>query len=575
MKKNLKNKKNININQKSFYFEDYIETNQRQKKIIKSIISEDRIYLLFLFFFCLITVFALKISLTSIQDPKFFSNKEENIKFTSLRRDIVDRNGDLISRNIVAYHAALKPNLIKDKKKFLINIKLIFPNIDIKNIQTRLKKNKYFYLKKGLTEFEKKKLQSLGEKGIKFEPYQSRVYPHANLYSHIIGQIDYDNYGISGAEGFFDKELKNQNKINLPLMLSVDTNLQFLIKEQLRQAMYDFKAKGAAGLLMNANNGEVLSLVSLPDYNINLRNNISDKKYLNQITKGVFELGSVFKTFTVALALEENIVTPETIINNVEKKIKCSIHTISDIHVFPKNLSVENILIRSSNVGSLLIARKIGKERYINFLNKLNLFNVTNFELDEVGVPHNVRWQDKCKLETAAYGHGVTTTPIQAAAAYASITNGGISISPTLRKNKSFLKKRVIKKETSSAINKILRKVVTDKEGTASFANIFGYQVAGKTGTSKKYGSGNKNINTFISVFPASSPKYVLLVMLDEPKIATHLTYNYRGVKIKGTRDEAGWNSVYVAGKIIEQIGPILAINNKEFYNNHVVKKLN
>ena len=140
MKKNLKNKKNININQKSFYFEDYIETNQRQKKITKSIISEDRIYLLFLFFFCLITVFALKISLTSIQDPKFFSNKEENIKFTSLRRDIVDRNGDLISRNIVAYHAALKPNLIKDKKKFLINIKLIFPNIDIKNIQTRLKK---------------------------------------------------------------------------------------------------------------------------------------------------------------------------------------------------------------------------------------------------------------------------------------------------------------------------------------------------------------------------------------------------------------------------------------------------
>jgi len=415
----------------------------------------------------------------------------------------------------------------------------------------------------------------LGEKGIKFETYQTRIYPHSNLYSHIIGQIDHDNNGISGVESYFDHTLKDQKKISQPITLSLDTNLQYIIKNELKKSLTDFRAKGAAGLLLNANNGEILSLVSLPDYNINMRKNIKDPIYMNKITKGVFELGSVFKTFTVAAALDEKIVETDTMIKNIENKIKCSIHTISDIHTFPKNLSVEDILIRSSNIGSLIIARKIGQKKFRNFLIKLNLFETLELELDEIGVPHSVRWEDKCKLETAAFGHGVTTTPLQAAAAYATLSNGGFSIKPTLVRNKKLLKKRIINKETSLAINKILRKVVTDKEGTASFADIFGYEVGGKTGTSLKYGKKNRNINTFISVFPMKNPKYVLLVLLDEPQVASHITYNYRGVKIKGTRDEAGWNSVYVAGKIIKQIGPILAINNKDFYNNYVVKKNN
>jgi cell division protein FtsI (penicillin-binding protein 3) len=342
--------------------------------------------------------------------------------------------------------------------------------------------------------------------------------------------------------------------------------------------MVDFKSVSAGGLLMNINNGEVLSLVSLPDYNLNIRKNISDIKYMNQITKGVFELGSVFKTFTIALALEENILSPKTMINNIPNNIKCSVHTIGDIHDFPESLSAEDILIRSSNIGALMIARQIGKLKFKNFIEKLGLLKIADFELEEIGQPHNFKWK-KCKLETVSFGHGITTTPLQAATAYASITNGGYIIKPTLRLRKNFdFKSRdsIISKKTSSQINQMLRKVVAEQRGTASNANIFGYDVGGKTGTAKKYKNGTENINTFISVFPTNEPKYVLLVILDDPKGAPHLIYNYKGkVPRNISRTEAGWNSVYVAGKIIEKIGPILAINNNEVHNTHVVKKNN
>jgi cell division protein FtsI (penicillin-binding protein 3) len=425
---------------------------------------------------------------------------------------------------------------------------------------------------------EKNKLWSLGEKGVTTELFQRRVYPHGQLYSHVLGQIDDDNYGISGIEYYFDRELLDRQKAKAPLILSLDSNIQFLIKTQLEKALEDFQANSAGGLLMDVNSGEVLSLVSLPDYNLNTRKNISDVKYMNKITKGVFELGSVFKTFTVALALEENILSPETIINNIPDNIKCSVHNISDIHDFPKSLSVEDILIRSSNIGSLMIARQIGKTKFKKFIEELGLLKVVNFELEEVGQPHNFKWE-KCKLETVSFGHGITTTPLQAAAAYASITNGGYIIKPTLqlRKNSDFKNRNsIISNKTSDQINKILRKVVTEKKGTASNANIFGYKVGGKTGTAKNYKNSKKNINTFISIFPSNEPKYVLLVILDDPKGAPHIIYNYKGKPTTNiSRTEAGWNSVYVSGKIIEKIGPILAINNNEVHDTHVVKKNN
>lgn len=575
--KNKKNKNFIHQNQKSFFFGDFIETTQNQKMINKSRISNERIYVLFSIFFSLILIFSISIFSISIQPSNFIEYKPIDPNSLTLRRDVVDRNGEVIARNINTYHAAIKPNLIKNKENFIINIKLNFPEISIPELKQNLESKKYFYLKKRLTREEKNKLWSLGEKGIIIESVQSRVYPQGQLFSHVLGQIDDDNYGISGIEKYFDKELKN-NKIDNSLFLTLDTNIQFLIKAELKKAMNDFKANAAGGLLMDVNNGEVLSLISLPDYNINIRKDISDLKYMNQITKGVFELGSVFKTFTLAIALEENILSPETMIENIPSEVKCSKYSINDIHKFPEKLSAEDILIRSSNIGSLMIGRKVGEERLKTFLEKLGLLKTINFEIEEIGKPLSFNWE-KCKLETVSYGHGITTTPLQAAAAYASLTNGGYIVNPTLSLQKNLNIKNhesIISKSTSEKINKILRKVVTDKEGTGSFANIFGYDIGGKTGTAKSYIDENKSITTFISVFPTENPKYLLLVILDDPKAAPHIIYNYKGQLVKNIRfNEAGWNSVYVAGKIIEKIGPILAINNNEVYNAHVVKKNN
>ena len=202
----------------------------------------------------------------------------------------------------------------------------------------------------------------------------------------------------------------------------------------------------------------------------------------------------------------------------------------------------------------MFLAKKIGEDDYKEFIKKTKLLDVPDFELEELGRPLNFEW-NKCKLETISYGHGIAVTPLQVTATYAGLVNGGNLVKPTLiKEEKKINKKKIISNETSKEINSILRKVVTEKEGTAHFADIYGYEVGGKTGTSQKYENNRENLNTFISIFPSSNPKYVLLVMLENPKIATNLIYHYRGNKIKGTRNEAGWNSVYVAGKIIKKL---------------------
>ena len=573
MKKISKKNKHFNKNQESFYFEDYLETNKKKDSALNNKLFHDRIYLLFFLFFSLIFIFSIRIIHVSLTNIELFKQTSIN-QFTLNRRDIVDRNGVLISRNIKSYHAAISPNLIKNKKNFLIKLRINFPDMQIKEIQKKIKGNKYFYLKKRINQDEKEKLLSLGEKGLVFEPFQSRIYPQANLFSHLIGQVNYDNYGISGLEKYFDKELRNKKLIKKPLKLTLDTNIQYLINKELNKALDTFNATGGGALLMDVNNGEILSLVSLPDFNINLRENNRDTRFLNKITKGVYELGSIFKTFTVALALDNNLVTPETIIKDIPKSVKCSKYNISDIKDFPKRMSVEDILIRSSNIGTLLIARKIGEEKYKKFIEASNLLKIPDIQLEEVGKPTKFNW-NKCKLETVSYGHGITTTPLQATAVYAALTNGGKIIRPNLVKNEEEKKyfKRLISAQTSESLNKILRKVVTEDEGTAKLADIYGYFVGGKTGTSQSYKDKNENLNTFISIFPANKPEYALLVMLENPQIAKDLIYNYKGVRIKGFRNEAGWNSVYVAGEIIKKIGPILAINNKDFNTKYVAEK--
>ncbi len=570
-----KSKKNNNVNQISFYFEDYLETNKKNKILKKSNNFQDRIYILFFFFFSLILIFSIKITHISLDKKGLFDLGNHKPQFSLLRRDIIDRNGIIISRNINTFHAAVNPKQIKDKKNFLLKLRLNFPGLPIKEIEEKLDQKKYFRLKKRITQNEKDKFWAMGEKAIKFEPFQARMYTHSNLFSHIIGQVDYDNYGVSGIEKYFDKELKDKQLINKPFKLTIDSNIQYIINKDLNEAIETFNATGGGALLMDVNTGDIISLVSLPNFNINKRADIKNKKYINKITKGIYELGSIFKTFTVALALEHNLVSADTIIEEIPKKIKCSIHEITDMKEHPKNLSVEDILVRSSNVGSVLLAQKVGEQNFKDFIEKTKLIKNPEIELEEVGVPNQFKW-NRCKLETISFGHGITTTPLQVTALYAAMSNGGKLIKPSLIKERKIEKpKKIISIDTSAKLNNILRKVVNSKEGTASLANKDGYYVGGKTGTAESYGNNNDRINTFISIFPTNRPKYTLFVMLENPKINRELIYNYRGVKTKAPYNTSGWNSVYVAGKIIEKIGPILAINNEEFNDLYVAEKFN
>ena len=487
------------------------------------------------------------------------------------RADILDNNGNFLAKTLPTTDIGINPNLIIDKKKLLINLRLIFSDKDFVIINKKIDKKKFFYLEKKISQEKYKQLRMLGDKSIIFEEKLSRIYTHKNLFSHIIGQIDNDNNGISGIENFFDQDLKTRKK---PLELTVDTNIQYLIREELLKYQEIFNSIGSSSILMNVDNGNILSMISLPDFNLNKRQNIEDKNYINRNTKGVYELGSVFKTFTVAAGFHEGVVEPDTEYLNLEKKLKCGKFVIREYSdKTPTDLTVEEILIRSGNIGSVRIGQKLGIEKFRAFLQNIGVINKIDFDIEEVGTPIPFNW-GKCKLATASYGHGITTTPLQLAKGYSIIVNGGFDIKPTLIKKdiKNNLKKRKILNEgVSNKINIILRKIVTNKEGTASQANVLGYEIGGKTGTAEKAVKGgySKNkINTFIGIFPISKPKYVLLVLLDEPKINDEYIYHYRdgsGFKLKGSpRNTAGWTSVEVAGKIIEKIGPILATKYRE-----------
>ena len=560
---------------KSFYFEDYVESefvgNFENNNIIK--VSLNRVIFLFCIFFSLILIFSIKITYLSLSSEKNIYINHNKSSFVNKRRDIVDRNGSVVATNVNLFDVGVRPQLLKDKEKFIIKLRLLFPELNSNKIKKNLNKKNFFWLERRLTPKEKDHLWLLGNKAFVFEPKSSRIYPQKNLFSHVLGQTDDANNGISGIEKFFNKELNSAEIVNTPLSLTLDSNLQHLIREELIKAQSNFGNIGSAAILMNVENGEVLSLISLPDYDLNQRTSINSDIFTNKITLGVYEFGSVFKTFTVAAGLENQVIKSNTMFKNLKSKLTCDKYTISEHDKLPKHLSAEEILIRSSNIGSVRIAQKIGIEKYKNFLNSLDLLNKFDFDLEEVGTPLSFNW-GKCKLATTSYGHGITTTPLQLARAYAILGNGGYKIKPVIlqrEKEFSIQKEQIISEDTSNKINKILRKVVNLDEGTANFADIEGYEVAGKTGTALKYNS-NAKLNTFVSLFPASRPKYVLLVMLDEPKPAPNYVYEFppsekfpNGYKYKGEkRNTSGWNTVVVAGKIIEKIGPILAINNLE-----------
>ena len=553
----------MNKSNKKLILEEY-SGEFKFEKINKEInINFNRVAFIYFVFIIIFILFTLKIFYLGNTNLELKNDKKTKSEF---RSTIIDRNDVIIAKSVITKNIGINPNEVADKHKLILNLKLIFPDKDYDLISKKLDQDKFFYIEKQISQKKYKKIFLLGDKSIIEERKITRIYPQENLFSHIIGQIDDNNLGVSGIEKYFDYELKTSKQ---PLKLSLDTSIQHLIRNELISFQEIFKYVGSSAILMNINNGEVISMVSLPDYDLNKRVKLNDELFINRATKALYEVGSVFKTFTFAAALDEKIIKPDTQFNNLEKKISCAGNLIREYEEkIPKNLTAEDILIRSGNIGSVRIGQKIGIEKFKYFLKKLGLLDPIEFDILEVGKPLNFNW-GKCKLATISFGHGITTTALHLSRAYAIISNGGYKVKPTLIKTSNINKndyQKVLNPNVSNQVNKVLRKVVESKNGTAGFANVSGYNVGGKTGTAQKSIDGrysNEKINTFVSIFPSDNPKYVLLVLLDEPKTNKEYIYNYRdgsGFKYKGNwRNTAGWTSVEVAGKIIEKIGPILA----------------
>jgi len=550
-----------NNNNKNIILEDYESEFLFKKNKSNLNINFNRIAFIFFVFLIISIIYSIQLlHLGSLK--KNFKETKTLINKKDYRADIIDRNGNYLVKTVSSIDIGINPIEVIDQKKLLINLQLIFPDKNFIEIKKKLKKKKFFYFEKKISAEKYEKIMLLGDKSIKPEEKLTRIYPQKNLFSHIIGQIDDNNKGISGIEKSFDKKLKS---IKEPLKLTVDTDIQFLIREELKKFLSIFQSKGGAVVLMNVNNGEVISMVSYPDFDLNERAKIENLDYINRVTKGVYELGSVFKTFTVAAGLNEGLIEPETEFLNLEKKLDCGKNKITEYdNNLPSNLTVEEILIKSGNIGSVRIGQMLEIKGLKSFLENIGVLKKIDFDIEEVGEPIPFRW-GKCKLATVSFGHGITTTPLQVAKGYAIISNGGLEIQPTLIKKKSKdNKKRIIKKDVSKEMNLILRKIVV--EGTAKLANVNGYEVGGKTGTANKTEKGGyskKKINTFASIFPTSNPEFTLVVLMEETQINPDYIYEYRdgtGFKLKGTpRNTAGWTSVELAGKIIEKIGPILA----------------
>ena len=546
--------------------EDYKNNFNFKKNDTNLNIQFNRVAFIFFLFFIIYLIYTIHLihlgSRKSNDETKGVLSTPSNKLY---RADIIDINDNYLAKTVKSIDIGIKTLDVIDKKKLLLSLNIIFPNKNFDKIKKQLDTKKFFWLEKKVSEENYEKLMKLGDKSIKPEEKVLRMYPQKNLFSHIIGQIDDDNNGISGLEKSFDEILRNSEK---PIKLTVDKDVQFLIRKELINYQEIFKSKGSAAILMNVNNGNILSLISLPDFNPNERQNITDVNFINRVTKGTYELGSVFKPFTFASALNEDLIKPETEFLDLPKSIRCDKHRIGEYdNKIPSDLTAEQILIRSGNIGSVRIAQLVGPEKHKSFLKKIGVLSSIDFDIDEVAPQKDYNF-GKCKLATASFGHGVATTLLQLAKGYAVISNGGYDIKPSLIDKTSENKKkktRLINKGVSDQVVAALRKIVNTEEGTAKFADVLNYEIGGKTGTADQPKEGSYSeakINTFASIFPTSNPQYVFVVMLDTPQKAKDYYYKYRHQKggWKGTLyNTAGWTSVEVVGKIMDKIGPILA----------------
>ncbi|MBV8133705.1 MAG: penicillin-binding protein 2 [Alphaproteobacteria bacterium] len=474
--------------------------------------------------------------------------------------DIVDRNGSVLAATLDSPSLYGNPKQIVDAAGAARKLVKVFPNLRGAEVYAKLTSGKSFvWIRRHLTPTEQYDVNQLGIPGLEFEHEERRVYPDASLTSHVIGYTGIDNAGFAGVERALDGVLKERRE---PLQLSLDLRLQYILHEELQRVIDDFTAKGGAGLIMDVNTGEILAMTSLPDFDPNNPGapdpghpaaSLADRMF-DRTTLGVYELGSIFKIFTVAMALDYGTATV-TSTYDASHPIKIGRFTISDYHGKHRVLNVPEILMYSSNIGAARMAVAAGAEKQREFLARLGLLKPPKIEVSEVGAPHYpAKWRE-VNVMTIAFGHGISVSPLSFATAASALVNGGILRQPTLVKlptDHDPPGQQVISTRTSEQMRRLMRLVV--EHGTGTMAAAPGYVVGGKTGTADKVSgrryAERKLLSSFVGVFPINDPKYLVLTMVDEP----HPNKQSHGYAT------AGWTVAPATGRIIERIAPLLGV---------------
>ncbi len=475
------------------------------------------------------------------------------------RGDIVDRDGEPLARTIDAWSIGLRPEkVIGDKLQLARKLAQLMPELSEADYFNMLRSDKsFFYLRRRAAPDLVEAVNALGEPGISLDREPERLYPQTSLAAHVIGFTNIDGHGASGAELAFDKKLSDPATRGTPVQLSISMTVQQALEHELLDAMTHFSAIGAAGVVMDVHTGEIIAMTSLPAMNPNAPGKVTPDQMFNRATLGVYELGSTFKPFTLAMAMDSGTVSGPGQMFNCPNALPAYGHIVHDTHPFGRMCSVAEIMMESSNIGMAQIADQLGTERQKAFLRKMGFLDKVEVELPERGRPltPGSKW-GPFETMTVGFGQGIAVAPLQLAMGYATLFDGGIYHPPTILKigpgHPLPAGRRVFTADTSYRMRSLLRLVVM--KGTGKNANAAGYRVGGKTGTAQKVIDGRYsqtvNITSFAGVFPMDDPRYVVVVMLDAPH-ATPETYGFT---------TAGWNVAPVVNKTVSRIAPMLGV---------------
>ncbi|PZO87097.1 MAG: penicillin-binding protein 2 [Micavibrio aeruginosavorus] len=523
------------------------------------------VFLSLFFILCYIVVAARVFDLTIIQGE--MKKNEETVSYLEAepqaqkkhqRADILDRNGVILARSLKTASLYADPLVITDPKTVAKDLSKVFPDLSYGDLLKKLQEKKRFvWIKRNITPDDQYKILYLGHPGLSFEEENRRIYPQGNLVSHIVGYTSVDGKGLSGMEAGFDKLLSKSDE---PLTSTIDVRVQHALRREIAGAMKKFSGIAGAGAVMDINTGEMLAAVSLPDFDPHEVNAKNKDALFNRLTLGVFEPGSTFKLFTTAAAIEHGAKMDTTY--DARTPVKIGRFSISDYHAERRILTLPEVFMHSSNIGSIKMAQAVGTDDFKNFLSDLGLMKAPQIEIPEVGAPLVPSPWHEVNTMTASFGHGIAVSPLQLVTASASIMNGGILVRPTLvmesgkdnAKSKSDV--RVVSEKTAHRMRQLMRLVVTD--GTARKADVPGYNVGGKTGTADKTsGKGydrDKRRASFMAFFPAEAPRYAVYIMIDEPK----------GIKESYGYATAGWVAVPAVKNVIESMIAIEGLRPQE-----------